>query len=164
MQLFLQTSNVSLHMHFYMKGPHNMEYGGLLYFLSFLSTLFNIMPCILWFCSLSQIIAHLSEITSHGRHEPTLVAATDRGRQRTKWGLKSLWTPHRGQSEEILYQHCPGYANYSNSFMYRRKDSTVCQATGHELDDQDSISGSNRIFLFDDLSEVVLGPDQSPMQ
>jgi hypothetical protein len=71
-----------------MKEPQDKEC--LLHFLSILSFLFNIMPCTLWFRSLSQVIAFQSEITSRGRHEPTLVAATDRGRQRTKWELKSL--------------------------------------------------------------------------
>jgi hypothetical protein len=69
-----------------MNESHDMEYD-LLCYLSALCLLFNVMPCTLWFRRLSQVIALLSEITFDGRHEPTLVAATDRGRLRTKWEL-----------------------------------------------------------------------------
>jgi hypothetical protein len=48
--------------------------------------------------------------------------------------------------------------------MYKRRDSTLCEATGYELDDQDSISGRNRAFLFHTTSKLALGRSQPLIQ
>jgi hypothetical protein len=48
--------------------------------------------------------------------------------------------------------------------MYRRWDTRACEATGHELEYQDSISGRNRFSLFDNVSNLSLCPSQPLMQ